>query len=600
MQAYQEKYIQNTREISELSIFYRGSDHGFEEWMREQEEAAARCARLRQENIALLSDHLFPALDDLYNAGEETIAELSEFAGILMDWSSNLDPGVYVIIHDALLSYYRYKKDRNRIIRELYMLGMGLYYSRRFPEGVGSETNLRFAFRNEMVFTEASSYLRYFDDIDDTETRGYIIRALHNITLCIKVPKRRIAANARAMNVMKDPHYREVEPNLPWDRFIRASHQQMSINHTGLSGGDLTQDEIALVLDSCYEVFKPEEHVADQNIRWLWPYYDMEFNCGYVDLETTVSRIEHMIESTLEDQYDQSGLYANIQLPVVYGQFMDRYPQMQTDEKRLRFLDHAYARMMRVLLACPPDKFDDYFFYMVDLVISSYYEIAGSLPYREVAEKIMRRFSGNLYIRSRKAGRIMQLISEAALAGDAAFFDDIPFIAQITDPAEKHGMIMNYASECGFFMDFGMVKMNVQKTLQSRQLFEDENEVYMLHTESGYNDLKRHRTTEIYADVALGHHSWYSGSGGYPDKYVRNESAYRQMTDIAAAVTYMLEEWNGDTGALMDSLYGCPRGRFSPVVLSCLTDAGLQERIGEVLRDSGREYYREIYDELVR
>ena len=600
MLEYQEKYINNVREIARLSVFYRDSENGFEAWKEARKQSVKRIDQLREENIALLSEGLFPVLDDLYSASSQTIDELSEFAAVLMDWKTNLDCGIYMVIHEARLKLNSVKKNREGIIRELYMLGMGLYFLRRFPSGVECEENNRYAFRNEMIFTEAASYLRYFEEIKDEQTRGYIIRALHNISLCATDRRRRIASNARALNVMHDEYYRSLAPGLPWDAFIRASHQQMSTNRSDISSEDLTREELALVLDSCYEVFRPETSSENRNVRWMWPYYDMEYACGYADLETTVSRMEELIDSIPYDQYDVSGLYANVQLPLYYGRYMQKNPQLQTDEDSVRFLDKANRKMLKVLLTCPMDRFDDYFFYNVDAAISNFYEIEGSLTYKELAEKISRRFSGTLYIRSRKAGDIMRIFCEYILKRDPSFFDDIPFIANESDPEKKGARLLEYAGECGLLMDFGSIKMNIQRTVSTRQLLDIEDEMHNLHTVSGGDDLRARRSTEVYADIALGHHSWYNGSGGYPSGYVRTDSPYRQMTDIAAIVSWMLSNWDGDMPGLIKNVLSCPHGQFSPVAAAYLSDQALANDIERILGGDDTEYYREIYQELMQ
>ncbi len=598
MQDYQERYINNLKKIADLSVFYKGFDKDFASWMKEREESLRKIDELREENNRLLSEGLFPALDSIHEASPEDIKELERFAAVLMDWTTNLDPGIYVVIHDALLRLYRQRKDRKNMIKELYMLGMGLYYVRRNTEGVDSDIRDKLAFRNEMVFSEAASYLRYYDDLEDSETRSYVVRALHNLSLCTRDLKRRIAFNARAMKVMTDEHYRQLAPDLPWDRYVQASHQQMSINRNRLAENKLTQEEIALVLDSCYEVFKPASESDEKNVRWIWPYYDMEYNCGYVDLDTTIGRLEQLIDSAPYDQYDIPGFYANVQLVAMYSIFMDNNPQLQTDENRIRFLERATRKMLKALVTCPADKFTDNFFFMVDVCLSNYHETAVSIPYRDIAETIMRRFSGTLYIKARKTGDLLELLCSELYERDKSFFDDIPFISHISDEVLKKETILRYAQECGFFSDFGSIKMNIQRTMDSRKLFEDEEEFYQLHARSGYGDLSRNKSTHDYADIALGHHKWYDGTDGYPDDYIRIESPYRQMTDAAKLASDLLSRWDGDMEGLAKDMLSRARREYSPMVVSCLLDKELCREIENILGGDDSVYYKEIYDEM--
>lgn len=597
MQPYQLRYIENTKKIADMISFYRGAGSDFDSWYRERKDLQQEITSLREDNLRLLNDYLFPTLDELYSASAETIKDLEDFAADLLDWHTNLDCGVYLVIHDSLLSLCRTRKDRNGIIRELYLVGMGLYFQRRMVEGVDSPLSQELMFQNEMAFTEASSYFRFFEDIDDEETRGYMIRAYANIAICSKDYHKKIAATNTALKIIQDEHYRELAPDLPWERFLRAAHQQMSSNRSDLAREKLTKEELALVLESCYEVFKPESETDNPSIRWLWPYYDMEYSCGYVDLKTTMERLETLIDQSPEDQYDQSGLYGNVQLPIYYGRLIKANPQLQSEEHYIRYFAKAYRKMEKMMLSYPSEKKDDFTVYLLTLVISDYYEMEGVTDYRRFMVKLMQQFAGDVYIRSRRIGDIMRAISEAILENDPGFFDDIPRFGSMS-AEEKMSEIPKYAEECGLFHALGMIKMNVTRTMETRNLFASEEQIYQLYVKSGYDDLAARKTTEMYADIALGHRIWYSGNGGYPESYERIDSPFRQMTDVCALSVYLAEGEGTDIRSRIDRLLLKDDGKFSPLVLSYVSDEKLKARISDIITDDGKKYYREVYDQL--
>lgn len=595
---YQDEYVRNTKEILGLGKRGLATTGGFDVWFSAVQEESARSARLRQRNMEILNSELFPLLDNLHAASEEQIQSLEEFADVLLDWKNNLDRGICVTIHDALLSLCRIRGDRDGIIRELYKLGMGLFYLNRMVMGIDSEATTSFHFENEMVFTEASSYLRFFDTIEDDTTRGYILRSLHNIAICVQGPKRKIAASSRMLNVINDEHYRTVAPSLPWDRFLRAVHQQMSSNRAALSGNDLSSSELALVLDSCYEIFKPEEASDNPNIRWLWPYYEMEFTCGYVDLRTTMNRMEKLIDQTPEAQFDSSGLYGNIQLPIYYGRLLKSHPELQRERHCLDFASLAYRKMYKTILALPIEDFSDTFLYDIILIVSDFFEIEGALSYRHLVTHMMQKFSPDLYVSSRKTGDIMALLCNSILSVDPSFFDGLPVLDDLGETADRRQVITDYAEECGLFHDFGQLKMDVGRTLKVRSLLDREFQMFMLHCLSGYGDLKERESTRHFADIALGHHRWYDGDGGYPEAYIRTDSRYRQMTDVAAVASYLVDGYDGAASGVISSLLEERHRRFSPIVTACLTESDLVASVTKVLSGDGRNYYREIYDNL--
>ncbi|MBR4471292.1 MAG: hypothetical protein IKS54_08300 [Erysipelotrichaceae bacterium] len=595
---YQIRYIENVKKILELRDVTLHANEGFDRWYEGQLEAKEEMKRLKKENNEILGSRLFPVLDDLYNANDEVISSLEDFADQLMDWRSNLDCGVYVLIHEALLSMYKVLKNRDKTIRELYKLGMGLYYQNRMIQGTSDPISRRIYFENEMVFTEGASYLRYFDQIEDEETKGYIIRCLANISIATIDRKRRISTTARVLNIIQDPYYRNLAPGLPWDVYLRRTYQQMSANRNTLSKGDLTNEELALVMEACQIIFEPEKDNKNPNIRWLWPYYEMEYSCGFANLKTTLDRMEKLIEETPYDQYDESGLYGNVQLPIYYGRLLRDNPQLLEKPRYISFLHDAYEKMMHTLLSFPNEKIDEFFFYDITLLTYTYFETEGVRSYLDVTGKLMGRIAGQDFIRTRRIGEILQVFCDAIFSNDPDYFDEIPFISEISDQKEKRSRILEYAKSCGNYFDFGFVAMNMAKITSIRDFFDREFDIFKLHTIAGYENLKERKSTEHFADIARGHHSDYDGNGGYPEDYVRIESKYRMMCDVAAVVSYLAYNYDGDMDEIVSFIEKQSRKKFSPIVTSYLLDPKLTEKIEEILIGERKQYYQELYDQI--
>ena len=598
MQPYQIKYIENVRRIRELNDFFAVPATDFPSWYEARSSARREALQLRAENDRLLTENLFPTLAELTGASEDTIADLTAFAAELMDWSTNLDTGVYVLIHDAFLRIARLQKDRNAIIRELYLLGMGLYYQNRPLTGIGSRDAQSFSVEDELLFTEGGSYLKYFPEIDSEEIKGYIIRSLANISIATLDRRKKIAVTARVLSIIQDPYYRELAPELPWDVYLRRAHQQMSACRTSLSRGNLRTDELAAVFESCAYVFKPEEHQNNPNIRWLWPYYEMEYSCGFASLEQTFDRMEAIMRQADPTEYNESGLYGCVQLPIYYGRLLSKNPSIIGREHKIQFLCAMYDRMIQMLLSYPTELIDEQFRYIVTLVITDYYEIPEVRPYRELTTELMQRFTGSLFIRSRKTGKLLQHYCDTILAADPGFFDDIPFLREAEDPGRKRELLMDYAGSCGLYFDFGLVKMNMERLFDSRSLFDREARIRELHCMCGYEDLKHRPSTEVFADIALGHHRWYNGADGYPASYVRATSPYRQMTDVVAVCAYLVNTGDEDPDRRIDAVLAGAHRQFSPLVTSYLEDDLFRKQVKGLLLESDSPYYQEIYQTI--
>ena len=598
MRDWQEKYISNVREAASLFIFSVRPGEAFEAWYAREKAAGKRMEELKRENIALLSGYLFPALDDLFAAGAEDIRDLEAFADQLMDWKTNLDCGVYTAIHEALLNMNRIRKERDGVIRELYRLGMGLYYFDSYISRIPGPELDGFRFRNEMVFTEAASYFRFFEEIDDRDTRGYIIRAMANIALCVADKRRKVDIASRILQVVQDPYYRNLEPELPWDTFMRRTHQQMSANRSELTTGNFSREEIAAILDSCHAVFRAEEAAENPSVRWLWPYYEMEYSCGYVGLDTTLDRLEMLITRTPLAQHDMDGLYGNVQLVQYYSHLLLRHSRYGMEPERMQFLLGAYDRLLESLMTFPADKPDNYLVYILAEVITNFIEVPGGLTYRTLTTRLMQRYGGDQYIRSRKAGRIMREISRTLLDRDPAFFDELPVLQGIKAGDAKRETVLEYAESCGLYHAFGLIKMSMSRLMATRNLFENEDRMYRLHCLAGFQDLRERESTAVYADTCLGYRAWYNGMNGYPETYERRKSLSRLMTDVAAVAAALLDPPEEDPSERIAAVIRQEGTRFSPMVTSALSERNTLERIREILRDDGKEFYLEMYSAL--
>ena len=67
-----------------------------------------------------------------------------------------------------------------------------------------------------------------------------------------------------------------------------------------------------------------------------------------------------------------------------------------------------------------------------------------------------------------------------------------------------------------------------------------------LHTIAGKTLLFERPSTRRCAPAALGHHSWYDGSRGYPSDYKRLECPERQMVDVIGLIDWLVSVTDAD------------------------------------------------------
>ena len=254
MQSYQEEYIASLRDSAGYTVKGRGA-LTFEECLALADQEKKQAEERAKQNMKLLREELFPVLDHIYEADEAELVQLEEFAGKLLCGREELDVGLFCQIHKALLNLARLKKDRRGMIRELYWLGMGYYSVCNKLVGLERSEIQKYISQMRLCFTEAAAYLKYFDEIDDVETRGYILRSRANMALGqFPSPGEKIRMVKRTLEILQDKGYQEKEPGLPWERYIYMTHQQMAASISYGREESMTSQDVEDVMESVYIV----------------------------------------------------------------------------------------------------------------------------------------------------------------------------------------------------------------------------------------------------------------------------------------------------------------------------------------------------------
>lgn len=216
MEQYQEEYLENLRQFATLSQRERPGELSREEYIAQLEENHAQILQLGKRNMELLRKKLFPMLDNLFDASQEDIAALEEFSFHLYNGQKELDVGLFGQIHQALLTLARQKQDLNAMIKELYWLGLCRNSVVSKLVGLELADVQEYMDRMRLCFAEAAAYLKYFDLINDTKTRGYILRSRANIALGqFATPSEKIALLKESLSIFQNRIYQEKAPSLP-------------------------------------------------------------------------------------------------------------------------------------------------------------------------------------------------------------------------------------------------------------------------------------------------------------------------------------------------------------------------------------------------
>ncbi len=609
MQSYQLDYIKNCsnfRSLTTLPRFNQGSfDAEFGNTMKNMLEATD----LSRRNTILLNEHLMPVLNDLYGQPLEIIKELEDFADELSKPPAPLDIALADQVFSALLTVARYNKRIPRLVRLLYKSGMvkyrilNLFTAVNYPEIISMSNRMR------QLFTEGASYVtpfEYFDSLD-SETKSYALRSLANIYLGQFDNWQDKAACVRhTMSVFNDPRYRKSAPDVPWDRFIDAIHRQMcSVIPHPYPIGTVPPEAIADIMDSAYIVYQSQNGKAvngntEYDARRRIPYFNVQFCCGIITRRELLSEFEKNLNVTNLESYDDETMYRVISLPAFYIQELIKDDKML--EKRTNYVFSLYERALDYIERMPDSYVTEHTRFYARQFMMGFVELDGGITYSQFVLAIMKRFTPELYAHGYSVGCETAEIADALFLKQNNAFDDIPFIADISDIFRKRDAIRELAMDAGLLHDTGKIGLATLYNHAGRHLLRSEETMMRVHSLIGRKQLDERKSTKKFASVALGHHKWYCGNGGYPDEYNRENDNYRVLVDIVALTDYLDAEKCDNamlpirTVPFEQKVYLAKKlsgTRFSSQILNLLDDTELYEKLRKIY-DSGRRegYYK--------
>lgn len=605
MQPYQEEYLTNLNDIAVLMAHKKGDERSFEEYyiriLRDRRLAEQKV----KHNMELLRNGLFPVLDRLFDADGKDLQELQEFAGRLLE----SDVGLFCQIHQALLNLARLKKDRCSMIEELYWLGIGRNNFCNRLVGLELEEGEKYTSQMRLCFIEAAAYLKYFDEIEDTTTRGYIFRSRANMALGrFKTASDKVHMLKQTLQILQDKEYQKKEPNLPWDKYIYMTHQLMAASISFGRKDAMSSQDIADIMESVYLVYQTRLQEAEEKnvkppIRPAFSYYAMEYYCGLNTLEGLLTRLEELMDAADVTDFSADSMYGIISIPAFYCQYLQEYPELT--QSRKEYIESLYKKVLEYVEAFPKAEENESLFLYLRQLSVTFVETDSSISYGDFLQKLQIRFAPEVYIHSQVVGTVAEVFCKILLEEEPSFFDDIDFLREMEDPDEKRQKILYYAKECGVFHDVGKMNFMNLYSHMARQWFEDEYEMAHLHTTVGEACLTARASTCHYAAIALGHHSWYDGSKGYPAGYRRLECQYRQMVDVIGLIDWLdnvtetdrlytgVEKTFEEALRMAISLEG---KRFSPLLTVRLRDKEVAGELEKAFQEGRIQAYRKLFE----
>ncbi|MCH5286747.1 MAG: HD domain-containing protein [Christensenellaceae bacterium] len=537
---------------------------------------------------------------------DEDIRDLSTFADRLFLYNHSIDDGTAYRIHRLLLDVATLRGDRDMRIRELYYVGITLQYMKISC----NDLNL-FALLGEVraAFDAAAEYMAVYEEIESEQTRSFIVRSLANRKLGLERTNKSWDEYDKlfteAMDVITSPKYRAMNPNLPWDAFEYSMHA----DRAGLTDAMRFSDDplrAQQVLASARYIYEhTEEHERNNNrftsSRVSYLYAAARYHAGEITLHALLSMLFELYEHADWSDYSDKGLVFNVNVPCYIQYYTGRLPREERAMWRTKRRE-VFSKVSEYLARM---NASEYMF----LLNNNVQEIValraqGDRSFREHKLEYILSCHRPTYVHSHVvawlAGQLawrMTEVSPSALIGVLGVKNEDGVRARAQEIAQ-------HVYECALYHDMGKNMLLSAVSLYHRRLIDLEFGNIKWHPIFGARLLRMCGAGKDAQQVALYHHLFYDGTGGYPQDCEPCSASARPLVGIVS-VADSLDAGTDNIGrcyaavktfeTLVGELRAGSGTRYDPAVVALFDDESFIARMRDGLTATRREIYCHAY-----
>lgn len=359
MDARFERYVENLRTVRTLSQPKFSPDMKAKELLETIQSNAIKCFDYMKENNAILNELVFQRAPAELTSAE--IASLQEFADKMFNYASSEDCGIAYKVYSLLLENARIRGDKPAIVRYLYGKAVSLHYLN--VRGRDYAIN-PYGAQVRGLFQEGAGYIAEYESFDKT-TKGYIMRCLGNSRMSMprSTPEEcteYMKVFDKAMGIITDPYYHQLDPDLPWGKFEYAMHMD---RETLLGYLRRYNDPVvaAKVMESAEAIYRDRvlykgEEARLQNWRVSYYYKAACFHAGRCTAREVVEELLDIIHHTDIQDYSDTGINKNLTAVSYLMAYEVKMPPADRREMACR-TEEVMDRSLRYLNNVPQNQY---------------------------------------------------------------------------------------------------------------------------------------------------------------------------------------------------------------------------------------------------
>ena len=485
MDARFERYIENLRTVRTLSQPKFSPDMKAKELLETIQSNAIKCFDYMKENNAILNELVFQRAPAELTSAE--IASLQEFADKMFNYASSEDCGIAYKVYSLLLENARIRGDKPAIVRYLYGKAVSLHYLN--VRGRDYAIN-PYGTQVRGLFREGAGYIAEYESFDKT-TKGYIMRCLGNSRMSMprSTPEEcteYMKVFDKAMGIITDPYYHQLDPDLPWGKFEYAMHMD---RETLLSYLRHHNDPVvaAKVMESAEAIYRDRvlykgEEARLQNWRVSYLYKAACFHAGRCTAREVVEELLDIIHHTDIQDYSDTGINKNLTAVSYLVAYEVKMPPADRREMACR-TEEVMDRSLRYLNNVPQNQYSRVVSRAVRELVEMQAEAGTArrslLNYILVAHK-------PTYVHSMMVAGLTRMFVKQMLKKSPELFVGVMGCKTVEEVRRSRIEICELAYECGLYHDVGKSYVFMYIGNNYRRLLDEEFTCIQWHTVFGY------------------------------------------------------------------------------------------------------------------
>ncbi|MBQ7506167.1 MAG: HD domain-containing protein [Lachnospiraceae bacterium] len=607
-----EEYVKNTALIRTLSAPTLQDIDNAAAYSEHLRNSFVRIGDIARENREILNACFFPYIESEKELTEVEMEAFGDFGDSLLDAYSldNLDPAILSVLSKELLVRADRMHSDKLLILQLDREIMACYTMMNMTNRIYGCAEIADTYRKR-GFAAGEKLLSYlspelFQKLPDDDTKDLVLinaRYLWVLYEGARLTEAEAAENYEKLewilSLANDPFYRRSFPGYNWKNHVFRTLNYMALMVENHNARNLPAD----ILDRlCRRIEEMDAlYRADDYCRSLTDPEEMEmlllrarYESGATPKEDYIRRLFLLYNRRKVENYELSGMTLNLNIPAEYLLSLNR--ETITEEDILR-LETIYNDVINYAFHMPENGSLSYMLEYISTVFYHVIEVPGAVSFEEMCLNCLAALHPPTYVHSVMVAELSRCLCRHLWNRESALFSAMP-------EGRERTSLLSFAYHAGICHDVGKIMMIDTILIYGRRLLEEEFSLIRRHPEAGAYLLKNHASTRPYQNIALMHHIYYDGTGGYPALPERKDLPEKPVIDVVA-VADCLDAATDTVGRsysrgktleeFMDELEKGSGTRYAPYVCELFSDPAVREDIALILSRGREKNYRKTY-----